>query len=75
MRSGYDIALSGAIRREGLSYASYEFNAALKVVFENPDAERQWLSGVDILSGLPQNPGEDPFRNGAYRQLYESAFG
>ncbi|HEY1638775.1 MAG TPA: YkgJ family cysteine cluster protein [Rhizomicrobium sp.] len=75
LRNGYDIALSGAIRREGLSYASYEFNAALKAVFENPDAERQWLGGVDILSGLPQNSDADPFRNGAYRQVYESAFG
>jgi len=45
------------------------------VVFENPDAERQWLSGVDILSGLPQNSDQDPFQTGAYRQLYDSAFG
>jgi hypothetical protein len=74
MRSGYDIALSGAIRREGLCYASCEFNAALKAVFENPDAERQWLSGVDILAGLPRDGG-DPFQDGTYRKIYEHAFG
>jgi Fe-S-cluster containining protein len=74
VREGYDVALSGAIRREGLAYASYEFNAALKVVFENSDAERQWLSGEDIFSGLAQNQREDPFQSGAYRQIYESAF-
>jgi Fe-S-cluster containining protein len=74
IRENYDLALCGAVRREGLSYMSCEFNSALKSVLERPDAERRWLNGENVLAGLPEDPGGDPFRDRINQQIYATAF-
>ncbi len=74
IRMSYDLALCGAIRHEGLSLVSCEFNSALKSVLENPQAERQWLSGENVLAGLQEDPNGDPFRDSTNRQIFAAAF-
>ena len=74
VRLGYDLALCGAIRKEGLSYVSCELNAALKSTLENGEAERQWLAGENVLAGLQEDPNGDPFRSEVNQQVYAAAF-
>ncbi|HEX3665963.1 MAG TPA: YkgJ family cysteine cluster protein [Rhizomicrobium sp.] len=74
IRMSYDLALCGAIRHEGLSLISCEFNSALKSVLENPLAEQQWLSGENVLVGLQEDPNGDPFRDSTNQQIYAAAF-
>ena len=74
IRMAYDLALCGAVRYEGLSFVSCEFNAALKSVLENPRAEEQWLGGENVLAGLQEDPNGDPFRNSTNQQIYAAAF-
>jgi Fe-S-cluster containining protein len=74
VRLGYDLALCGAIRKEGLSYVSCELNAALKSTLENDEAERQWLAGENVLAGLQEDPNGDPFRSEVNQQVYAAAF-
>lgn len=74
MRLGYSLALTGAMRQAGLSFTAYEYNCALERVMARPDAEAAWLSGEDILAGLPGNAA-DPFQVPQNRALYDAAFG
>ena len=74
MRSGYSLALAGALKRAGFPAASYEYNAALRAVFARPDAEAAWLAGEDVFAGVPIDPGSDPFDFARNRRLYEAAW-
>lgn len=75
MSTGYAVALSGAVRRAGLAATSSEYNAALMMAFDRPEAEQAWLSGTDILAELPRAPGSDVFEAPWNRKLYDEAFG
>ena len=74
-RSGYDIGLCGALRREGLADTASELISALKLVLETPDAEQRWLRGEDIFASLPKDPGSDLMNVPANRVFYNEAFG
>ena len=53
------IALMAAIRLAGLPGKSYEMNGAVTLALEDPDSERRWLAGEDILGGTEAG-GETP---------------
>lgn len=55
-RAAYATALYAALSELALPNNSYEFNAALVRVFDTPDAERRWLAGEDIFSGVLREP-------------------
>jgi len=74
MRRGYSIALAGALRRTGYAAASYEFVSAMRAALSRDDAETAWLAGEDVFSGVPTDPGSDPFDHPKNRQVYELAF-
>lgn len=74
LRNVYALALAGALRRAGLPHYFYEFNSALSRLIELEDAEEVWLSGADILDGLPLDRGGDMFSDAWNRQVYEEAF-
>lgn len=75
VRSGYSLALSGALIHMGLPPYSYELNAALRAAISRPDAQRAWLEGEDIFENVRQEPGDNPSRDPMLRQLYSAAFG
>jgi hypothetical protein len=74
MSTGYAVALAGALRHAGLAATSSEYNSALTLAFDRPETESEWLSGKDVLTGLPRAPGSDVFEASWNRQLYEEAF-
>ena len=75
MRRAYHIAFAGALKRAGLVYKAYEYYAALDFALNAPGAEADFLAGKDILKGLPEDIGSDPFAEPVIRQVYEAAFG
>lgn len=75
MKTGYCVALSGALRQAGLVHFAYEFRDAMKMIFDNPGAEQEWLEGRDIFAGLAADPGGDLFRAEWNESLYRAAFG
>ena len=74
LRTGYSIALAGALKRAGFPAFSYEFNAALHAVLARPDAEAEWLAGDDVFAGVQTDPGSDPFEHPRNLRVYELAF-
>src|SRR5262249_34317091 len=56
MSTGYAVALAGALRHAGLAETPGEYNAALMLAFDRPEAEGEWLEGRDILADLPRAP-------------------
>lgn len=45
--------LLGAVASVGLKAQTYELSSALAVVLAEPDAERRWLAGEDVLADVP----------------------
>jgi hypothetical protein len=72
-RSIYAIALACALRRVGLPYHAYDFNAGLARALDRDDAERAWLGGEDVFSGVSHEP-VDVFWEPTAQQLYRRAF-
>lgn len=72
--SVYSLAMAAALKRAGLAYHAYELNAALVRAIDTDDAQRTWLSGADIFSGVPCEP-TDIFSGPIAREVYERAFG
>jgi len=72
-RNIYAVALAGALRRAGLPFYAYEFNAALACALALPDPERAWLSGQDIFADVPRDP-VDVFTTPAVQALYDHTF-
>jgi len=52
----YSSALALAVKHAGLRTEIYEFNAALSIAVETPDAEVRWLKGEDIFSPAAIHP-------------------
>ena len=75
MRRAYHVAFAGALKRAGLVYKAYEYYAALDFALNAPDAQADFLAGKDILKGLPEDIGSDPFAEPAIAQVYDAAFG
>ncbi len=75
LRSGYAIALAGALKRAGYAPWSYEFNAGLHAVLGQSDAEVAWLAGEDVFAGVPVDQTGDPFTLSGPRNIYDAAFG
>lgn len=73
MRSGYSLALAGALRRAGYPTLSYELNGGLRAALARPDAEAAWLAGEDVFSGAAAEAA-DPFALPRNRRLYEEAW-
>ena len=69
----YSLAMAAALRRAGLAHHAYEFNAALVRAIDTENAERTWLSGEDIFSGVMREPA-DIFSEPRAQQIYEHAF-
>lgn len=74
-RTGYLMALRGAFAQAGLRLETYEFNEALIVALEIPEAERRWLSGEDIFAGVQRDPEPNPVDDPAARWFLRQAFG
>lgn len=73
-RSAYAVAFAIAMKHAQLPYQSYEFNAALTRAMERADAERAWLAGEDVFSGVMREPN-DPFSEAPTQLMYNHAFG
>ena len=69
----YSWAMAAALRKAGLAYHAYEFNAALVRAIDTENAEQEWLSGNDVFSGVMREP-VDIFSEPWAEQLYEPAF-
>jgi Fe-S-cluster containining protein len=72
-RPVYAIALAIALKRADLPYESYEFNAGLVRALDEPDAEKRWLAGDNIFSGVMTDPA-DIFSEPQTQQMFEYAF-
>lgn len=73
-RSGYAIALRGALNHAGLVSTAYEWNEALSFALANPNAEKRWLAGEDVFAGFPTSP--DALQGDRmFQVLYHKAFG
>jgi Fe-S-cluster containining protein len=75
IRNVYALALSGALKRSGLTPFYYEYNAALRAISSTEDAEARWLSGENLLEGAQQDDGGDMFTDDWNRGIYRAAFG
>jgi Fe-S-cluster containining protein len=74
LRSGYSIALAGALKRGGYAPWAYEYNAGLHAALARDDAEAAWLAGEDVFAGVPMDSTGDPFTIPGPRNLYDAAF-
>jgi Fe-S-cluster containining protein len=45
------VALMAAIRLAGWAGKSYEMNGAVTIALQDPESERRWLAGEDVLAG------------------------
>jgi Fe-S-cluster containining protein len=72
-RSGYAIAFAVALKRAGLPYAAYEFNAGLVRALDLADPEARWLAGEDIFSDVTQDPA-DIFAEPQTQAMFKHAF-
>ncbi|MCP5365678.1 MAG: YkgJ family cysteine cluster protein [Hyphomicrobiales bacterium] len=52
----YSSALALAMKHAGLRTGIYEFNAALRIAVETPDAEARWLKGEDVFAPAAIHP-------------------
>jgi hypothetical protein len=73
-RSGYQIAMAIALKYAGLPHHFYEFNAAMARAIEVKDADRSWLKGNDIFSGIQRDP-TDVIAHPQAQMIYRRAFG
>jgi len=73
-KSGYYLALCGALRRAGLPYCSYDLNSGIRAALACPKAEQRWLSGDDLFEGRASSEPQDPFLIGANAEIYAAAF-
>lgn len=73
-RNAYAVALAVALREAGLPHHLYEFNAGLALALEREDAERAWLSGIDVFAAAPRDPN-DVFAGTQAHFLRAIAFG
>jgi hypothetical protein len=73
MRSGYSMALAGALKRAGYGALSYELNGALRAALARADAEGAWLAGEDVFAASAAEAG-DPFAHPRNRRLYEESW-
>jgi hypothetical protein len=63
LRGGHDQCLWAALTETGLPDTSYELNAALALVIDDPAAEQRWLAGEDVFAGIPvDGEGDAPTR-------------
>jgi Fe-S-cluster containining protein len=58
--SGVFVALLGALKAAGLPTDSYELSSALDAALADPDAERRWLEGDNVLAALPATQRRQP---------------
>lgn len=72
-RSAYAFALTAGLRKAGLPYRTYEWNAGLSRALETEDAERRWLAGEDIFSGVLQE-SLDQFADPNVERMYDRTF-
>lgn len=75
LRSGYVIALRGAVENAGLISKAYEWNEALRFALANPDAEERWFAGEDPFAGLPRAGDVEKIPDDMFPILYRDAFG
>lgn len=52
----YSSALAVAVKQAGLRTGVYEFNAALRIAVDVPDAELRWLKGEDVFAPAAIHP-------------------
>ena len=69
----YSLAMAAALRKADLAYHAYEFSAALIRAIDTENAERAWLSGEGVFSGVMREPA-DIFTEPRAQQIYEHAF-
>lgn len=72
-REAYSPALAVALKAARRPHLCYEMNSALHRCLTTPNAEEQWLSGVDIFSGVLWQ-GYDTMELPANQYLYDLAF-
>jgi Fe-S-cluster containining protein len=72
-RSVYGIAMAAGLRKAGLPYHGYEFNASLLRALETDQAEQRWLAGEDLFADIHRDP-VDIFAHPQAQRLYEHAF-
>jgi hypothetical protein len=72
-RLGFVVSMAAALRKAGLPYEGYEFNAALTRALDTEDAEERWLNGENIFADILRDPA-NTFAEPEVRQLYEDAF-
>jgi hypothetical protein len=70
IRTGYALALAGALRRSGLPATAYDLNSALHIALARSDAEAAWLAGEPVFAGAQADPSGDPFDHPRNRELY-----
>ena len=73
-RTVYATAKAAALKRVGLPYHAYEYNAALFCALENENAEQEWLAGNDVFANIRRDP-HDIFSQSDTAKMYEYAFG
>ena len=73
-KTGFAMALAGALKRARLPHVSYEFTGALNKALDTPECERRWLEGEDVFSAVQQSP-IDVLALPTNVQLYNAAFG
>lgn len=73
-KSVYSIALAIALKRSHLPHQGYELNAALVRALDTEDAERAWLSGQDIFSGVMRDPVDVLASSRDAQMMFERAF-
>ena len=74
LKTGYTIALHGALRHAGLHYTPHEFIGAVKNALDDPALEQEWLAGKDVFAGIPRDPNGDIFQAEWAAQLYRATF-
>ena len=65
-------ALQSSLRDAGLAWGMYEFNHAVLLALDDPDAEARWLAGEDVLAAAKQTTVSDTEMAEAYNQLRPS---
>lgn len=73
VRSLVQNAMQSALRDAGLAWSSHEFNHALLLALDDPEAQAQWLAGADPLAAatLPELAAQD--MAAVYDQLKQPA--
>jgi hypothetical protein len=70
----YAVAMAIALKQSQLPHHAYELVAGLIRALEVADAERAWLDGDDIFSGVMRAPG-DVLAGGSAQFMFRHAFG